>query len=118
FQIGPTPGANQYQTQDNYSFTDTLSWIHGKHQMSFGGDATHVGLNKFFPGAFNGQLIFAGGGPGQPSDIQNFLMGSPQFSFGGSGNPTHEYRINNFSVFAQDNYKVTSDLTLNLGLRV
>ncbi len=118
FQIGPTPGANQYQTQDNYSFTDTLSWIHGKHQMSFGGDATHVGLSKFFPGAFNGQLIFASGGPGQPSDIQNFLMGSPQFSFGGSGNPTHEYRINNFSVFAQDNYKVTSDVTLNLGLRV
>ena len=118
FQIGPTPGANQYQTQNNFSFSDTLSWTHGKHQLNFGGDATRVDLYKFFPGAFNGQLIFASGGDGQNSDIQNFLIGDPQFSFGGSGDPTHQYRISNFSSFAQDNFNATPDLTLNLGLRV
>src|SRR5712692_5092378 len=33
FQIGPTPPADQFQTQNNFSFVETLSWVKGKHTL-------------------------------------------------------------------------------------
>lgn len=116
FQIGPTPGANQLQTQNNYNFTDTLTWIHGKHQLSFGGEFVRVDLDKLFPGAFDGQLFF-GPTPNGNTDFQNFLLGAPLFGFGGSGTANHAYRVNNYAFFVQDNYKLRSDFTVNVGLR-
>ena len=52
------------------------------------------------------------------TDFQSFLLGAPAFSFGGGGVYNHEYRINNYGLFLQDDYKVRNDLTLNIGLRV
>jgi hypothetical protein len=116
FEIGPAPFADQFQTQNNHNFVDTLSWVKGKHVFRFGGDFTNVNLNKIFPQVFNGELFFTNTPDGN-SDFQNFLLGSPQFSFGGGGVSNHQYRSNNFGVFAQDDWKVRQNLTLNLGLR-
>ena len=116
FQIGPTPPADQAQTQNNYNFVDTFSWVKGAHVLRFGGEYTRVNLDKLFPQVFNGQLFFVNGGGF--TDFQKFLMGAPDFSFGGGGVATHQYRTNDFAVFAQDDWKVRRDLTLNLGLRV
>src|SRR5216683_8436452 len=38
FQIGPTPPADQFQTQNNYNFVDTVSWVKGEHVWRFGGE--------------------------------------------------------------------------------
>ncbi|MGB9431849.1 MAG: carboxypeptidase-like regulatory domain-containing protein, partial [Candidatus Acidiferrum sp.] len=116
FQIGPTPPANQSQIQNNYNFVDTVSWIRGPHDFRFGGDATRVDLNKDFPQTFNGQLFFVNT-PGL-TDFQNFLQGSPAASFGGGGVYNHQYRANDFGLFALDDWKATRNLTLNLGMRV
>jgi len=117
FQFGPTPAANQYQVQNNYDFVETLSWIHGHHSFRFGGEFTPVNLNKQFPQVFNGQLFFTNTTGPSLSDFQNFLQGSPQFSFGGGGVYNHQYREKNYAVFAQDDWKVVPDFSLNLGLR-
>jgi len=116
FQIGPTPPANQYQTQNNFNFTDTVSWVKGAHDIRFGGEYTRVNLDKQFPQTFNGQLFFVNTADGL-TDWQNFLIGAPAFSFGGGGVYNHQYRTNIFGAFAQDDWKVTRELTLNLGLR-
>lgn len=116
FQIGPTPPANQYQVQNNFNFTDTLSWVHGAHNFRFGGEYTRVNLDKQFPQTFNGQLFFVNNNG--LTDWQNLLIGAPAFSFGGGGVYNHQYRTNIFGAFAQDDWKVTRQLTLNLGLRV
>jgi Carboxypeptidase regulatory-like domain/TonB dependent receptor len=116
FQIGPSPTADQFQTQNNYNFVDTMSWVRGSHVLRFGGEYTRVDLDKLFPQVFNGQLIFASSSGGL-TDFQQFLEGSPPFSFGGGGVFNHQYRTNNFAVFVQDDWKARSDLTLNLGLR-
>jgi hypothetical protein len=123
FQIGPTPPADQFQNQDTYNFTDTVSWVRGAHVFRFGGEFTRVNLDKLFPQVFNGQLIFvndpnAGSSPNALTDFQRFLVGSPDFSFGGGGVFNHQYRTNDFSLFAQDDWKIRRNLTLNLGLRV
>ena len=128
FQIGPSPFADQFQTQNNFNFVENMSWVKGAHVLRFGGDVTRVNLDKLFPQVFNGQLIFANtveapfpmlGLPGGPlSDFQEFLQGSPPFSFGGGGVSNHEYRANDFAFFLQDDWKARPSFTLNLGLRV
>ena len=124
FEIGPAPFGNQSQDQNNINFVDTVSWVKGAHVFRFGGEFTRVNLNKNFPQVFNGELFFTDTGVGQgplpgvaTTDFQNFLLGAPQFSFGGGGLSNHEYRSNNYAVFAQDDWKIRPNLTLNLGLR-
>ena len=115
FQLGPTPQADQFQDQNNYDFVETLSWTRGKHALRFGGEFTRVNLDKLFPQTFNGELFFVS--DGTLTDFQKFLLGQPDFSFGGGGLFSHAYRQNNTGLFAQDDWKVRPDLTLNLGLR-
>ncbi len=124
FEIGPAPFGNQSQDQNNINFVDTVSWVKGAHVFRFGGEFTRVNLNKNFPQVFNGELFFTntpkGSGPlpgVATTDFQNFLLGAPEFSFGGGGLSNHEYRSNNYAVFAQDDWKIRPNLTLNLGLR-
>jgi len=52
-----------------------------------------------------------------PTDFQTFLQGSPYFGEGGGGLGNHDYRIPSYSWFVQDDYRVSSELTVNLGLR-
>ena len=116
FQFGPTPPANQYQTQNNYNFVENLSWVKGAHTLTFGGQYVRVNLDKLFPQVFNGQLFFTNTSNGL-TDFENFLNGNVQFSFGGGGVYNHKYRQNNSAVFVQDDWKATKNLTVNLGLR-
>jgi len=116
FEIGPAPFGNQSQDQNNLNFVDTVSWVKGQHVFRFGGEFTRVNLNKDFPQVFNGELFFTNTPDGN-TDFQNFLLGTPEFSFGGGGLSNHEYRSNNYGVFAQDDWKIRPNLTLNLGLR-
>jgi len=122
FEIGPAPFGNQHQAQNNYNFVDTVSWVKGAHLFRFGGEFTRVNLDKLFPQVFNGELFFTNTSSNGPlatptTDFQNFLLGAPQFSFGGGGVYNHQYRTNNYGIFAQDDWKIRHDLTLNLGLR-
>src|SRR3989441_639338 len=116
FQIGPTPPADQFQNQNTFNFVDTVSWVRGAHLLRFGGDYTRIILDKLFPQTFNGQLFFVNS-PGGATDFQKLIVGAPDFSFGGGGVFNHQYRNNNFGFFAQDDWKVRPDLTLNLGFR-
>src|SRR5215472_16052225 len=121
FQFGPTPQANQNQIQNNYNFVETMSWVRGRHSFRFGGEATRVSLDKKFPQVFNGQLFFTNtfdsASNQSVTDFQNFLLGAPEFSFGGGGVFNHAYRQNNYALFAQDDWKALQNVTLNLGLR-
>ena len=122
FEIGPAPFGNQHQAQNNYNFVDTVSWVKGAHLFRFGGEFTRVNLDKLFPQVFNGELFFTNTPSNGPlatptTDFQNFLLGAPQFSFGGGGVYNHRYRTNNYGIFLQDDWKIRHDLTLNVGLR-
>jgi hypothetical protein len=123
FEVGPAPFANQHQNQNNYDLTDTVSWVKGRHVFRLGGEYTRVNLDKLFPQVFNGELFFTNTSTNGPlpgvstTDFQNFLLGAPQFSFGGGGVYNHQYRTNNYAVFAQDDWKIRNNLTLNLGVR-
>ena len=79
FQIGPTPQADQHQTQNNINALDTVSWVHGKHIFRFGGEMTFVNLDKSFPQTFNGQIFFASTAQNGPLGSDCSHLGLPEF---------------------------------------
>ena len=121
FQFGPTPAANVSSQQSNFTFVDTMAVNLGAHLLRFGGQADRSYLNKDYPQLFNGLMVFVPFPPPPDgdgfSDFQNLLRGLPVVTGSGSGVSNHEYRINNFALFAQDDFKIRKNLTLNLGVR-
>ena len=93
----------------------SVTWIHGRHELNFGGGYGHDQINVLFGIASNGFFVFA------PAPISNalasFLIGQPVFFLQGGGDPSRGLRGNNLSFYGQDTYKITSRLTLNAGLR-
>jgi hypothetical protein len=113
--FGPYPTQLQSALSDNYSWIDTVGWTHGAHQLRFGGEIDRVAMRRSLPIADNGLIFFAP--PTVNTDFQSFLQGSPFFGEGGGGLGNHDYRIPSYAWFAQDDYRATNTLTLNLGFR-
>ena len=124
--------------QPAWEYADSLTMVHGKHTLTFGGDFRHWHINRNLDDDFFGDYQFEnttiltnGVGCttivcGTGNAIGDYLLGY-YYNVGGyipgplsptteAGNPaSHVY--NYFGPFAQDDWKVTPRLTLNLGLR-
>jgi len=105
-------------------FEDTATWTHGRHVIHGGFQAFHYIMNDIYPGnaglagqfSFNGQ--FTGNGTPNGSSAADFMLGLPQDVQQGNGGGGTKYLRNSlFGFFAQDNWRFTDNLTLNLGLR-
>jgi hypothetical protein len=113
--FGAYPTQLQSALSDNYTLLDTLSWTKGKHQLRFGGEYDRVAMRRSLPIADNGLVFFSP--PTFGTDFQSFLAGSPFFAEGGGGLGNHDYRIPGYAWFAQDDYRATQTLTVNVGFR-
>jgi hypothetical protein len=115
--FGAYPTQLQSALSNNYTWVDTLSWTKGSHQLRLGGELDRVAMRRSLPIADNGLLFFISGATGPYTDFQSFLAGSPLLAEGGGGLGSHDYRIPSGAWFAQDDYRVSKTLTLNLGFR-
>ena len=98
-----------------YNISGSMSWSRGKHLFKFGGGYQRQQINVTQGIATNGFFVFA---PFPVTDaFASFLSGEPVVFLQGLGNFTRHIRGNEFNAYAQDTYKVTPRLTLNLGLR-
>src|SRR5580704_13807270 len=101
--------------QNTYDLSGALSWIHGRHELKFGGGYRRDQINALQGIATNGFFVFS---TFPYSDgFASFLSGNPVVFLQGGGNFDRHIRDWAVDAYAQDNYKVTSNLTLNLGLR-
>ena len=116
FAFGPFPQQLQSALGDSFTLLDTVGWTKGNHTFRFGGEFDRTTLRRSLPVADNGLVFFAG--PQAPTDFQGFLEGDPFFGEAGGGVGIHDYRIPARALFAQDDFRVTKTLTLNLGVRV
>lgn len=123
-QIGPFPNQLQSAVTHAYVFLDTLSWTHGKHSVRLGGELDHTSIKRNLPVLDNGLLVFypsqftsASNQTVQLTDFQNFLLGDPAYGEAGGGASNHMYVIPSYALFAQDDFRLTQTLTLNLGVR-
>jgi len=100
---------------------DTFTWTKGRHNLSFGGDFTAHQINyRSGQGALSFDFSYLKtAGPGYPYD--GFGFATYMLGLSDKASETVPYylygRQKGLSLFAQDNYKVTPRLTLNLGLR-
>jgi hypothetical protein len=117
FGFGAYPTQLQSALSNNYTLLDTVSWTHGPHQLRFGGEVDRVSMRRSLPIADNGLIFFVAGATGFDTDFQSFLAGSPLLGEGGGGLGNHDYRIPGYAWFAQDDYRVSKTLTVNLGFR-
>jgi Carboxypeptidase regulatory-like domain/TonB dependent receptor len=101
--------------QNTFDYSGSLSWIHGHHELKFGAGYRHDNINALQGIATNGFFVFS---TFPYSDgFASFLSGQPVFFLQGVGNFQRAIRGQASDAYAQDTYKVTSRLTLNLGLR-
>jgi hypothetical protein len=105
---------NTYENAFDYS--GSLSWVHGRHEIKFGGGYQHSQFNVLQGIATNGFFVFAGF-PVVPDAFASFLYGQPVFFLQGRGDFSRGIRGNSLNGYAQDTYKVTPRLILNAGLR-
>ncbi|HEY2018020.1 MAG TPA: TonB-dependent receptor [Bryobacteraceae bacterium] len=104
----------RYTNTRGYQPLNTLSYAKGRHNLKFGVDINIERAENFFPGFFSGGYVF-------PS-YAAFLAGTPSqytqgFSSSGTVAPVSHPNVNEYAFFAQDNWRLSDRLTLNLGIR-
>jgi trimeric autotransporter adhesin len=120
----PTPRRELDQT---YTISDTVAWNHGKHNWRFGGDYRRI-LQSFRSAKnSNGSFVFTGFATGDYAsdslapdtgyDFADFLIGMPQQTSLQTGTNSYDFRANSYDLYAQDDWRLRSNLTLLLGLR-
>ena len=130
--FGNSNTGNPFLFRDN-SYVGNLnySWIHGTHQIRFGADYTRSDLNHFQPQGgsfqtprgsftFTGALTSLNGGPGpnQYNAFADFLLGLPNQAGAAVQNINpNALRFSNIAFYAQDQWQISSKLTLTYGIR-
>jgi Carboxypeptidase regulatory-like domain/TonB dependent receptor/TonB-dependent Receptor Plug Domain len=121
--IGSPAFLPKQQVPQQFQYTDTVSWNKGRHFLRFGGDLRAPMRNIYQDEDYmNGGLAFAGifsaesATPGNGASYADGLLG---LVYEGALSNTFfvDQRLWMVSGFAQDDWKVSPKLTLNLGLR-
>lgn len=108
---------------NNFQYTEHLTWVKGRHTLKFGGDVVRRQYNFYqarfqrgsytFDGSFTSQIGVGGTGSG----LADFLLGFPLSStLAVINNPVGQRQIE-MGAYIEDTWKVSQRLTLTLGLR-
>ncbi|CAN5403754.1 TonB-dependent receptor [soil metagenome] len=117
--LGPNQNFPQGRKEGLYQVQDTVGITKGRHSLRIGFDVGRIIETDIVQLNAKGTLSFAKGGT-YVSALGNFLQnqlgpsGSASKTFGNTRIDPHGWRS---GVFAQDDFKMTSDLTINLGIR-
>ncbi len=107
---GPLSFLGRQNFQNNYQLTDDLSMTRGRHNLKFGSALRRVEVNGgAVNNGFRGQIFFP--------NINAFLAGQPLTYNRNIGNPLIGLRRWEWHSYLQDDWKITENLTLNLGVR-
>jgi hypothetical protein len=115
FDGGPSnqlPKNNHIRT---YEYADTLTYNNGKHSMKMGMQLYHNSVGFITGSQTQGIFNFKGTYTGDA--YADFLLGLPDNAQRDPGAPWWGAYGNWPAWFYQDNYRVTQNLTLNLGMR-
>ena len=101
---------------DTNQVGESLIWVHGKHNVTFGGDFRRLDFNQLSQQNPRGSFAFTGAFTG--NDFADFLEGLPATSSIAYGNGADKYfRASWLDGFVNDDWRMRSNFTLNFGLR-
>jgi len=117
FALG-TPSLITFQPNNTYTASDGFSKSMGKHTLKVGGEFRYLQVNERNLASQDGAFVFDGTVTG--NDFADYLLGAPTAAGDGYTQAALQLldsRTKYAGAYAQDSWKVTPDLTLNLGLR-
>ncbi len=110
-----------FSISQTISLSETLSWIHGKHNYRFGGDYRRVHRDFLGRGNATGAFTFTGQYHQEldPSvqALADFLTGEPQQTSISAAENKSYLRDNVFDFYANDDWRARPSLTINYGIR-
>jgi hypothetical protein len=113
FDYGP------YNSNPIITWKENMTWLHGKHTIKFGVYVERFRKNEQFGGGpTQGYATFANWGSNTTGNaMADMLSGVMQSYYEGNKFGKGYYRSTNFEPYIQDDWKVTPNLTVNLGVR-
>jgi hypothetical protein len=109
-ELGGFPSFPKYVGPDNtISLQDNVSYLHGKHALKFGAELRDLRVHQGTWRKGRGEFRFG--------SLEDFLAGTPSRAILLAGVPTRDLNQWEYSGFAQDDWRLTPRLTINLGLR-
>src|SRR4051794_9016913 len=119
--LGNATNLPQKRWDNTFILGDSAIWSYGKHSFKFGGDASQFRSSQYYVQYGVGSFAFTSGATTYPTSgyaLADVLLGRPSTSQRITTYPENWYQqTTTVGAFIQDDYKVTSNLTLNLGLR-
>jgi hypothetical protein len=123
-----TDGTPLVKRDQMSALRDAMTVVRGLHSMTFGGEYRRVQSNPTTDTYGRGSYVFTGlltSGfdnnevllPGTGFDFADFLFGFPNQAKIRYGSSANYFRSSAYSAYAVDDWKVRSNLSLNLGLR-
>jgi outer membrane receptor protein involved in Fe transport len=109
FTIGGLSNFPQGRIQNSFQFQDVFSWQKGRHSLKFGGDMRYLQLDN--QAAFNSKGSFTF------NNLQDYMNNFANQFTQALQVASFDARQTQLYFFAQDDFRVTQNLTLNLGLR-
>ena len=114
-----TSDAPEIFHQTSIQFSDAATWTHNRHSVRFGFSANRY-RNNYVPATTSdgaaGQISFSGTYTG--NSIADFFLGLPAYMAYGQGfSGTVGQRNTALGGFVQDDWRISSHLTINIGLR-
>jgi hypothetical protein len=110
--------------EESYLYQDTFSTTRGQHSLKFGGSYLRYRSNDYEPGNVSGSFAFNSQETSLPGFVGSTGHAFASFLLGAADGATKSiyttepgYRQGVFAFFAQDDWRATSKLTFNLGVR-
>ncbi len=107
-----------------FDYTDSFTWIRGKHTLKFGGDIQRIQStltnSQDDPRGifnFNGNYTSNQGASGTGNPFASFLLGDPNYVARDFVNTVPAVRMLFAGLYVQDDFRISKTLTINAGLR-
>jgi len=113
--MGDSEASSNLDNSRTFQFVDNVSFIRGKHSLKFGGDVRRLMDDATTNNWPFSQISFTGDIAGYSGAA--FVLGYPRTTLSPEGVPVSAIRQWRYGLYFQDDWKATSNLTLNLGLR-